>query len=91
VPPLAARPTVTVLATVAPAAGLVNDAASGGGAEPFCTVTDTLPLPVLPLASRTATTSVWGPFGVFVVTQGSATCVSVELWLQTVELPTVIV
>ena len=40
-PPLAARPTVTVLATVAPAAGLVNDAASDGSAdvEPFCTVT----------------------------------------------------
>ncbi len=82
---------MTVLATVAPAAGLVNDAASGGGGEPFCTVTDTLPLPVLPLASRTAATSVWGPFGVSVVAQGSVACVPVELWLQIVELPTVIV
>ena len=39
VPPLAARPTVTGPATVAPAAGLVNDAASVIVVEPFCTVT----------------------------------------------------
>ena len=90
-PPLAARPTATVPDTVAPAAGLVNDADGAGGVEPFCTVTDTPPLPVLPLASRTEATSVCGPFGVLVVIQGSATCVSLELCVHTVEPPTVIV
>src|SRR5262249_7720603 len=55
------------------------------------TVTLTLVVPVALAASRTVTTSVREPFGVFVVTQGSATWVFVEASFQTVVPPTVIV
>ena len=55
------------------------------------TVTVMLAVPVAFVESRTVTTSVRWPFGVFVVTHGSATCALVELSLQTVEPPTVIV
>ena len=54
-------------------------------------MTLTLAVPVAFAESRTVTTSVRWPFGVFVVTQGNAAGTSVELWLQTVEPPTVIV
>jgi hypothetical protein len=52
-------------------------------------VTATLAVPVAPVASRTVTRSVRAPLGVFVVTHGSATWVSVELSLHTVVPPTV--
>src|SRR2546426_7799531 len=53
VPPLAETVTVTVPETVAPAAGLVKDAVSGGGAPALLTTTLMVVLPVLPAASRT--------------------------------------
>jgi hypothetical protein len=79
-------PIVTGLATVAPLAGLVKAAASGGGGvpAPFCTVTLTVAVPVAPALSRTVTVSVCGPSGVLVVTHGSATCVADWLSVQTV-------
>jgi len=47
-------PIVTVPLTVAPAAGLVNEAVRGGGGEPaLLTVTVIVVLPALPAASRT--------------------------------------
>src|SRR4029079_4853597 len=49
-PPLAAIPTETrAPRTVARAAGLVNEAASG--VAPFCTITELAVVPVLPVAS----------------------------------------
>src|SRR5437899_2520094 len=64
--------------TVAPAAGAVKAAVSGGGGEPppFCTMTFTEAVPVAPAASRTVTVRVCGPSGVFEVTHGSVTCVA---------------
>ena len=76
-------PTVVVPLTVAPLAGLVNAAVSGGG-PPFCTVTATLLEPVLLAASRTPTVKVWGPLGVRNVSQGSVTCVFDEVSVHTV-------
>src|SRR2546425_12170217 len=79
-------PIVTGLATVAPDAGLVKAAPSGGGGEPppFCTMTLTEAVPVAPALSRTVTVSVCGPSGVFEVTHGSVTCVADWLSDQTV-------
>jgi hypothetical protein len=57
--------------TVAPAAGLVNDAA--GPPPAFCTVTGRVSWPPLFEASRTCATSVRAPFGVFVVSHASVT------------------
>ena len=67
-------PTVVAPLTVAPLAGLVNAAVSGGGwPPPFCTMTGTVVEPVLFAASRTETVSVCGPSGVRNVSQGSVT------------------
>jgi len=71
VPPVALRPTLTAPLTVAPAAGLVNEAA--GGLIVFCTVTGRVNWPALLVASRTWATIVRGPFAVFVVSQGTVT------------------
>src|SRR5581483_1643641 len=68
-------PTPVVPLTVAPLAGAVNaavTAAGGGGVGvppvlPFLSVTLTLVLPVLPVASFTYAVSVIGPSGSFVV------------------------
>ena len=58
---------MTVPATVAPAAGLVNDAVSGGGVAAFCAVTlrdaDAEPL----WESVTVSPSVWLPLATVVV------------------------
>ena len=79
-PPLAAMPTVTVPLTVAPGAGLVNDALS---APAFCTLTEMVVLPVAPFGSTdviqvrsvkgTVAFNVWGPFDTFVLSHGSVT------------------
>ena len=70
-------PTVTVPATVAPAAGLVNDAASGGGGEPFCTVTPR-EVEAEPLCeSVTVRPSVWLPLATVVVFQANDADVAV--------------
>src|SRR5258705_5272463 len=61
-------PTVTLPLTVAPCAGVEKPAVSCE--EPFWTVTGTLPVPVLLLASRTDAVSVVGPSGVPVVIHG---------------------
>ena len=59
VPPVSLMPTATVPLTVAPSAGLVNEARSAGW--PFCTVTTRAEAPVLPAASRALATTVVDP------------------------------
>src|SRR5947207_4723221 len=74
--PLADMPTVTVPVTVAPSAGAVNEAASGGGAVPppaFCTLNARVVLPELPDASRTVATSVCVPLATRVESHASVT------------------
>ena len=87
-PPLAAMPIVTVPLTVAPAAGLVNDAVRGCG--PFCTVIVLAAEPVLPAASRTVAVRVCEPLGTVVVSQGIDTGpVLLVVCVPTVWVPTV--
>ena len=74
--PRADMPTVTVPVTVAPSAGAVNEAASGGGAVPppaFCTLNARVVLPELADASRTVATSVCVPLATRVESHASVT------------------
>jgi hypothetical protein len=87
VPPLAAIPTVTVPLTVAPSAGLVNDAArgGGGGGGPLAIVIGIEVAPVLPVASRALAVSVCGPSGALAVLHGMETGpVEAVVWVATV-------
>ena len=63
-------PTLTVPLTVAPWAGAVNDALSPPA---FCTLTETVVLPVAPFGSRTVAFNVWGPVDTFVLSHASVT------------------
>src|ERR671931_1642942 len=75
-PPDADTVTVVVPLTVAPDAGAAKAAASGVGAgggvtAPFATLTDTLQVPVLPVASRALAVSSCTPSPESVVSYGS--------------------
>src|SRR5438132_12256783 len=73
--PVSDIPTLTVPLTVAPSAGLVNEAPRGGGVPPpaFWTLNVRVAVPLLALASRTAAVSVCGPLATRVESQGSVT------------------
>ena len=71
---LTAMPTLTVPPTVAPGAGLVNEAVI-----PVLTVTLRVAVPVWPLASVTVALSVVGPFGKVVVFQLNELLVPVKM------------
>ena len=81
-------PTLTLVPlTVAPAAGLVNEAVSGCG--PFCTVTVLLVAPVLPVASRALAVSTVLPFDTDAVSHGIDTGpVLLVVWVPTTWAPT---
>src|SRR5581483_10111291 len=68
-------PTLTVPLTVAPAAGVVNEAASVEPPPPvpFWTVMGTLNEPVAPAESRTVSVSVCAPFGTLMLFQAAVT------------------
>ena len=87
-PPLAERPTLTVPETVAPAAGAVNDAASGGGVGPFCTVTRREAEAGLLAESVTVRSSLRPPLATVVVFQANDVVVAVVVIEKTGALST---
>ena len=82
--PPTSMPTVTVPLTVAPLAGLMKRAVSGGGGVvPFATVTLSDAEPVLPAASRALTVRVLIPSGVRREFQSSVIGMLLDVWLFT--------
>ena len=82
--PPTSMPTVTVPLTVAPLAGLVKRAVSGGGGVvPFATVTLSDAEPVLPAASRALTVRVSIPSDVRRESQSSVIGMLLDVWLFT--------
>src|SRR5436309_15798247 len=80
--PPTSMPTVTVPLTVAPLAGLMKRAVSGGGGVvPFATVTLSDAEPVLPAASRALTVRVLIPSGVRREFHASVVGILLDAWV----------